>query len=262
MREISVEESKLILLDIMDSIDAFCRKESINYSLAYGTLIGAVRHHGYIPWDDDIDIMMPRKDYDRFVSSFKSDLYRIDSPETDSSYYLQYARVSDIRTCSVDQHGNVSYLAIDVFPFDGVPCGSFARKLYMGRLNFLTRVWSSQVFTKNLKSGREFSFKKNCLIAASKLLGKMVGMDAISRHFVRFKHSIPFEQSECCALLSDPGIVFETSKMSEFVDAQFEGHTYRIPKDYDYQLSLIYGEYMTVPPVEARVNHGAHNYWR
>lgn len=257
-----MEESKLMLLDIMDTIDRFCRQESICYSLAYGTLIGAIRHHGFIPWDDDIDIIMPRKDYDRFITSFKAENYHVFSPEEDPSYPLQYARVSDVRTYSVDQHGNASYLAIDVFPLDGVPDGAVARKMYLTRIKLLTRLWSSQVFTKKLSCSRDYPFRKNCMIVAAKCIGKVFGLKAVANHFIRVKHLFPMEGTQSCSSLSEPGVLFESGKMVGYTDGQFEGHTYRIPVDYDYQLRLIYGEYMTMPPVEAQVNHGARTYWR
>lgn len=77
MREINVEELKKIQLEILDDIHRFCIQERLTYSLAYGTLLGAIRHHGYIPWDDDIDIMMPRRDYERFINLYKSNTNEI-----------------------------------------------------------------------------------------------------------------------------------------------------------------------------------------
>ena len=77
MKEITIEESKKIQLMILDSIDLFCKSNNLRYSLAYGTLIGAVRHHGFIPWDDDIDIMMPRPDYDKFLKLFKQENLKV-----------------------------------------------------------------------------------------------------------------------------------------------------------------------------------------
>lgn len=262
MREIPITESKKMLIDIMDAIDSYCRKESIQYSLAYGTLIGAVRHQGFIPWDDDIDILMPRKDYDKFIHSFHTDSFRVFSSESDHSYPLQYAKVSDIRTYSVDQWGNESYLAIDVFPIDGLPNSSIIRQIYIKRIEFLSRIWSSQLFTKNLKCSREFSFQKNCLILASKFIGLFFSMETVSKHFIHVKHRFPFEQSKSCTLLRPPIVIFNTEKMRNLVDATFEGHIYKIPEEYDYQLRLIYGDYMTVPPVEEQVNHSARTYWR
>ena len=77
MKAISQEEIRSIQIAILNSVDAFCRKNNLKYSLAYGTLIGAVRHKGFIPWDDDIDIIMPRPDYDRFVAKYKDSVYDV-----------------------------------------------------------------------------------------------------------------------------------------------------------------------------------------
>ena len=73
MQKLSHREIQLYLLDILKAVDAFCAKEGIRYSMAYGTLLGAVRHKGFIPWDDDIDLLMPRPDYERFVATFGKD---------------------------------------------------------------------------------------------------------------------------------------------------------------------------------------------
>ena len=89
MKAILPEELNVIQLDILDDIHQFCVNNNIRYSLAFGSLIGAIRHHGYIPWDDDIDIMMPRPDYDVFINSFNG-AYKhlvVAAPELDWNYY-------------------------------------------------------------------------------------------------------------------------------------------------------------------------------
>lgn len=71
MKQLTIEDAKQIELEILDYIDTLCKKHNINYIINYGTLIGAVRHQGFIPWDDDIDLSMPREDYQRFINIFK-----------------------------------------------------------------------------------------------------------------------------------------------------------------------------------------------
>lgn len=80
MKLISFEESKIIMLDTLKSIDKCCRENDINYSLAWGSMIGAVRHHGFVPWDDDIDLMMSRKDYNRFLEVYNDPRFDIYTP--------------------------------------------------------------------------------------------------------------------------------------------------------------------------------------
>ena len=99
-REISPAELKTIQLDILDAVAEFCEARGIHYFLDSGTLLGAVRHKGYIPWDDDIDIAMPREDYDRFMKVFNSEQqrYRFCCPEIDPEFYYGYGKIVDPKT--------------------------------------------------------------------------------------------------------------------------------------------------------------------
>ena len=100
MREIKFEELKNLQLDILLSVHDFCMKNGIEYSLAAGTLIGAIRHKGYIPWDDDIDISMPRPDYDKFICTFNqpNNYYQVIAMSNDREYGFPFAKVHDTRT--------------------------------------------------------------------------------------------------------------------------------------------------------------------
>ena len=125
-KNISVEELKMLQLKILDSIDDFCKKNEIQYFLFSGTLIGAVRHKGYIPWDDDVDICMKRKDYDRFFAEFnqqRQDTLKAISTETEKDYYLASGKVIDTATV-IEEENNYAMLIgvyVDVFPMDYLP---------------------------------------------------------------------------------------------------------------------------------------------
>ncbi len=134
MKEIEIEELKRLQVDMLKCIDDFCVSNGIKYSLSSGTLIGAVRHQGYIPWDDDIDIMMLRDDYDRFVQMFNGSYSHLSllAPELDWGYYAPYANVFDNRTLL--QEGNNGHrgmqlgVKIDIFPIDFVAVDEFTYK--------------------------------------------------------------------------------------------------------------------------------------
>ena len=126
MKKIETEELKRIQVDILKDIHEFCSINNIHYSLAYGTLLGAIRHQGYIPWDDDIDIMMLRSDYEKFIHTFPGSFKHLSicAPELDLNYYAPYANVWDNRTIldeginNADHRGKTIGIKIDVFPID------------------------------------------------------------------------------------------------------------------------------------------------
>ena len=98
MEELGIDKLKQIQLDMLKDIHTFCVEHEIRYSLAFGTLLGAVRHKGYIPWDDDIDIMMPREDYNRFIRSYGNQTYKIADMSVNPNYGLPFAKVEDVLT--------------------------------------------------------------------------------------------------------------------------------------------------------------------
>ena len=125
MKEMTLQEVQNVSLEILKDVHAFCESHNIRYSLAYGTLIGAIRHKGFIPWDDDVDIIIPRPDFERFCQEFQSakgyKLYRPGDPEN----FMVFARVCDNertlvktnRPWSTERTG----IWIDIFPFEGLP---------------------------------------------------------------------------------------------------------------------------------------------
>ena len=127
MKEISIEELKDLQTGIAVMVHDFCQEHGIRYFLGYGSLIGAVRHKGYIPWDEDIDLGMPRPDYERFIHTFPGaypDL-KVFAPELDPGYYAPYANVCLEGTLLVEQnlshHGREIGVKVDIFPIDGAP---------------------------------------------------------------------------------------------------------------------------------------------
>lgn len=121
----TLRELQLFALEILKDVHQFCTQNNIKYSLYAGTLLGAIRHQGFIPWDDDIDIVMPREDYNKFCQTYRSERFNLFNRDNDSSFQLAYARVCDIKRtlykavepCSKKPTG----VWIDVFPADGCP---------------------------------------------------------------------------------------------------------------------------------------------
>ena len=126
MRVIETEELKKLQLEILDFFVEFTEQHHLTYFLSGGTLIGAIRHHGYIPWDDDIDVMMPREDYDKMLKVFpKHDRYQVYCSETIENYPMAFATINDVRTFKDEwkfrKKCNVLCVNIDIFPIDNLP---------------------------------------------------------------------------------------------------------------------------------------------
>ena len=125
MRTINTEELKEYQLRILDKVAAFCEEQGITYWIDSGTLLGAIRHKGYIPWDDDIDLGMLREDYDRFCKTFNqhNDRYKVECVENDPDFYLSHAKVCDNSTVlyEPDENGFKLMINIDIFVYDNAP---------------------------------------------------------------------------------------------------------------------------------------------
>ena len=125
MREIDLDELRKLQIDILNDIDNFCKKNKINYWIDCGTLLGAIRHSGYIPWDDDIDIGMLRDDYDKFVKSYnrKGNRYQLNAVEINNDYYYPFGKVFDTKTVlyEPDENGIKTAVFVDVFVYDNAP---------------------------------------------------------------------------------------------------------------------------------------------
>ena len=138
------QEIKPILLEIMAAIHEFCEQNGIKYSLWGGTLLGAVRHDGFIPWDDDIDIAMARRDYDRFIREFQSEHFAVEACEKDSNYIYTFAKVYDKRTLKDEaiHYGNPwrTGMEVDIFPLEEYAEDAPVKKREKERA-FLLRLW-------------------------------------------------------------------------------------------------------------------------
>lgn len=265
MRELSMAEIQTESLEILKKIDAICNECNFRYFLAYGTLIGAVRHNGFIPWDDDIDIWMPRSDYDSFIQYCEKNKdsirpFVLMSQYNNDKYPFGISRLVDTRFL-LDVKNEISYglgLFVDIYPLDGA---GDTEKEYQERKKRASR-YSSLCFLASrvsLEKGTTKELKKKILKIPAYIYAKAKG----TRYFLKKLEEISKERDyeTCdyigCVVWGTDGVkaIFPKEWFQSWISHEFNGSYFRIPKDYDDVLKRLYGDYMKLPPAEKRVGH-------
>ncbi len=260
MKKISGEELKRIQIEILDDVVAFCQQHGLRYFLAYGTLLGAVRHQGYIPWDDDIDIHMPRPDYERFMQLYNKDANSniVVSHELDGRYRVSFAKVFRKGTIVREFHfkPDVFGVYIDIFPLDGLKDASQARRC--GEIRRFMHVKNS-VFSK------EMSLMRKLRLAVTKLILLPISLNTLQKKIKAIATMHDFDECDIVYSSYSRLAAKETFRRCIFEDYKmvlFEGKAYRAPLDCDAYLSALYGDYMKLPPEEKRVSsHNSQAYY-
>ena len=259
MKTIDTEEFKKISLDVLCAVHEFCQEHNIKYSLACGTLIGAIRHKGYIPWDDDIDIYMIREDYNRFVKLF-TELYQgkyaLLSFERESSCNIPYAKVYDNRTIYLEDK-KYDYegigVSIDVFPVDNAPDNINEWKRYERKRVLLRNIY----VMKELNWRKNRSFLKNLIVQICSLLlypvSKKTLAQMLDKYAKKYNKVNTNYYTESC--LGKPNGRFLQVDFEKTIDWPFEGKSFKVMAGYDDYLCNFFGKYMQLPPIEEQISH-------
>lgn len=253
MRLLTDSELRSLQMEILDDVHHFCQSAGIRYSLAYGTLLGAVRHKGYIPWDDDIDLMMPRPDYERFIKEYASPGNELIVLKRIDSCVEMFTKVSRKGTRMVDKElGRCLWgVNIDIFPVDGCPDDDPGHRILINKkIELLAKLCPRY---KVVKSKKPLWFAKYL----------------VKRLLYFYPHSILHLKEETDTLAScDPAttpmagvlmeggdsFVTESSLYQSYTELPFEQKSYCSIQDFDRLLTAKYGDYMTPPPPENRVS--------
>jgi len=263
MRELALEEIKKRQLDMLAWIDKLCRSEGIEYSLAYGTLIGAVRHGGYIPWDDDVDLFMTRDNLEKFIKKFDSikdsGFHRINWENN----YFDFTKIIDSATTVVeDCDYNVRNYGvwIDIFPVDYLPDPkSEEAKTRYSKMNKYLKL--SKIRGMHFRHFKSMKFPKSIVWLALRTLLSVFPLGYFGKKvdstYLDYNQN-PTEYMGYLPQCSLEGNTFPAEYFDEYIDIDFDGITLRCLKEYDAILRGYYGDYMQIPPESERVS--GHNY--
>ena len=267
-QELSIEEIKGLQIEILDYIDALCRENGIRYSLAYGTLIGAVRHQGYIPWDDDLDIMMLREDYDRFLKIFRES----DHPDFISVNYenawFSWTKICNSKTCieeDINYHIKNYGVWVDIFPYDTVPAVSAKETSnFRKRLDLMKKL--AQYRALGYEHMRQRGPVSAAVFAVAHTAMLPLPISFWGTQWNKYVQKYEGENTGYCAfpsIYSHDHCVIKKEVFDEYIELPFENRTYMSVKDYDSYLTTIYGDYMQLPPPEQRISrHSYRAYWK
>lgn len=265
MKELAMKEMQQVAFNILKQVAAICEKNGFQYTLAYGTLIGAIRHKGFIPWDDDIDIMMPRPDYERFISYCNEHPQELGNLQLFNmnvckDYPYMITRVSDSNTI-LEVENEKPYgigVFIDIYVLDGA---GKTKEEAIKKMNE-TKIFPSLIFystRKHYSAKNTVGLKKKLMKFPGFFVAKLIGKRKLVKILLNKVDKNKYEESAyvACLLWSTykQKEILPKSMFDEYTDVTFEGCSFKSVKDYDGYLRNFYGNYMELPPVEKRIAH-------
>ena len=262
MKTISQEDLKKlheVQVEILKDIDKFCREHNITYFLIAGTLLGAVRHKGFIPWDDDIDIGMLRSDYEKFIKTYPSDKnnkYFVQTLETDPNYWHSYAKIrkkntfmNEAKIASLNLNKEIF---VDLFPFDNVKDGGYDKIKY--RANIIKVIRESIYVKRKIITLRDCRIK---FLSAIFLIFPVKTLYKFQKKLMMKYDKI--ETTNVACYIGEYQTRNEYLKKDVFLPVkkqEFAGEMFNAINKPEVYLEQIYGDYMKLPPKEKRVAHG------
>ncbi|MDO4169117.1 MAG: LicD family protein [Lachnospiraceae bacterium] len=266
-------ESRQVQIDMLDNLVEFCDKHGLRYFLSGGTLLGAIRHKGFIPWDDDIDINMPRPDCERLFNLTKGRIgkYVLTMPDDDGfARCCESFRLYNFDTVIESFVGGVARkhpvyhpIYIDIFPIEGLPQNNLILKLHYFKL----LVCRKMLRVSALKHMEGSNILAHIFHLVTFVPAKIVGYRNWAHMLQKIAQKYHFDEEDYIGVMTAPvHTVEERVKKKDYLDivsVEFEGKMYHAPGNYDTYLSQLYGDYMKMPPLEKQKSHHEFNmYWR
>lgn len=254
------ESEKKKRVEILCHIADFCELNQIKYSLAFGTLLGAIREKGMIEWDYDIDVMMPRPEYEKFLAVYlaknRNANYRLKDFTLDSDFLCKIAIVEDMTTCNctnpfLSDNDPLKRVAVEVYPVDGTADTWEEHEKHIKKLEFL----GTCLKAKQAKYDKNRPIYKNVAIFALKIPLSVISSKKILMLIGKESKKYSFEECKNAAVTCIGKIALRTfhdkNLYKEYILADYENRQYCVPKEYDKFLSCMYGNYMSRPSEKA-----------
>lgn len=259
MVKIEPKELRAIQLNILDHFTKFCKENNINFWLTGGTLLGAVRHKGFIPWDDDIDLGMLRKDYDKLIWLYDNNVsqYKFYTVENNKEYCYQMGKVFDDNTILYElgrENGYKIAVYIDIFVYDNAPDDEICIKKMFDKRDKLKHIRTLQ--TATIHDG---NIVRQVLVSAICKVLKLIPSRLLVEKIVEnAKKCSDDDKPRIGDFLGDFRVTMDKDWVENLVELEFEGRRLKAPSAYHEWLTLDYGDYMELPPLNKRLAH--HNF--
>ena len=258
----SLNEVQLASKEVVEELLKVCQENHIRYFALGGTLLGCVRHKGFIPWDDDIDLGFPREDYERLLKILEKNRFQLTTYETDPTHISYFAKLTTDSVKVIKHRGEHDVelaVWVDLFPLDGMPKNAFQRKIYIKRVMFQKLLYKFSLID-NVMYDKHRGKMHNFLIWFGKTLRlhKILNYKHVLNRIDKLLKKYPYEDSEYVANLMGAWSQKEIFPKAYYDDAvlyPFEDIYLNAPKAYDAILTQMYGDYMTPPAQDNRDHH-------
>lgn len=262
-KELDLEQIKKVEFELLKKFRDVCKENGFNYSLMGGTLLGAVRHGGFIPWDDDIDLIMPRPDYEKFVKYCKTHDtdFKLMSVQTNDGYAYLFVKVMDTDTELVETVGNRNKVElgvfIDIFIYDGMGNTVEEAKKNFRKSSFLRELLVAYNWTRFFRSKTKAWYYEPIRFAFF-LLSRVVSHKKLIKAIEKKYKDFDFYSCEYVGnLCSDKRelSIIKRSEIDTYTILKFEGEEFSVFSGYETYLKNMFGDYMQLPPEDKRVTH-------
>ena len=270
MKSLNTNEAKKELIKMLDYFDSVCRKNNIKYSLIGGSMIGAIRHKGMIPWDDDIDIILDYNNYLLLLDAFKRETredYKLYNYETSNSFFFPFSKMINTNTYAVEntEHPSIDDygLFIDIFTYNYTSNNCIFRGIHFKKIKAI-----NSLLSLTNPNANNISFKIKLLRKMKLFISNMIGTKLLHKIQSKIINKYNKRSKKTKYVVSNWPVygykkeIQDSKNIEKYIDINFDGINTMIYKEYDNILKTTFGEYMKMPPLDERINHGIKVYWK